>query len=172
MSNLTQHAHCSYCGTAFSAHASFPKKCSNCHRFTYLNPNPVAVVLQPVDKGLLLVRRGEKNGYGKLALPGGFIETGETWQEAAARELFEESNVVVHPHTFRVVDAVSVGNGSLLLMFVLGQALTSDSLKPFEPNEEALERCITQEAIPLAFPAHTHVMQQYFDGKYVLKEES
>jgi 8-oxo-dGTP diphosphatase len=42
---------------------------------------------------LLLIRRKNPPFQGQLALPGGFIEYGETTEEAAARELLEETNL-------------------------------------------------------------------------------
>ena len=55
---------------------------------TYRNPTPVAVVLVPVDDGLLVIRRGAGNerGVGQLGLPGGYIDfADENWQAGAAR---------------------------------------------------------------------------------------
>jgi ADP-ribose pyrophosphatase YjhB (NUDIX family) len=51
----------------------------------------VAVVLLPVHGALVTVRRDMEPRKGELAPPGGFMELGETWQEAAARELREEA---------------------------------------------------------------------------------
>src|SRR6476659_9743246 len=51
---------------------------------SWANPLPVSVVLVPVDGGLLLVRRAIPP-VGQLALPGGYINLGESWEEAGAR---------------------------------------------------------------------------------------
>lgn len=42
---------------------------------------------------LLLIERGRHPSFGKLALPGGFIEMDESLEDAAARELLEETGI-------------------------------------------------------------------------------
>jgi NADH pyrophosphatase NudC (nudix superfamily) len=93
MANYKRGSHCSFCGTAFEENQDYPRQCQNCQNTTYRNPLPVAVVILPVDNGVLLVRRAIEPRKGLLAFPGGFINYGESWQTAAARELFEETGI-------------------------------------------------------------------------------
>jgi len=46
-----------------------------------------------IDKDLLLVKRGNEPFQGLYALPGGFVEIGETTEEAIEREVFEETGI-------------------------------------------------------------------------------
>ena len=59
----------------------------------------MALALVPVDNGLLVVRRNKKAdpGFGQLALPGGYVDFREAWQDAAARELREETGIRLAP---------------------------------------------------------------------------
>jgi len=45
------------------------------------------------DRSVLLVKRGKAPSDGKWAIPGGSVELGETLQQAAEREIFEETNI-------------------------------------------------------------------------------
>src|SRR5262249_4057 len=103
-----KNSHCSYCGQAFVENQPYPRKSPQSTNITYVNPLPVAVCLLPVDGGLLCIRRDIEPGKGKLALPGGFIDLGETWQQAAARELFEETGIRIDAgeiQEFRVISS-------------------------------------------------------------------
>lgn len=68
----------------------------------YDNTPTVVVVRVPIRGGLLMVRRAlPGEGQGKLALPGGYQMAGQTWREAGAREVLEETGVAVDPASLR-----------------------------------------------------------------------
>ena len=46
-------------------------------------------------KGLVLIRRKNPPYQGKFALPGGFVEIGESTEKAAVREAFEETGLLI-----------------------------------------------------------------------------
>ena len=67
--------------------------------YTYEHPRPALAVdivvftLRDWDPCVLLIERGEEPFRGKWALPGGFVHEDETVDEAASRELAEETGV-------------------------------------------------------------------------------
>jgi mutator protein MutT len=69
---------------------------------------PIAATIAVVfDEGrILLVRRANPPDAGRWGFPGGKIEAGETIQDAAVRELLEETGVQATPlRVFTAVDA-------------------------------------------------------------------
>ena len=155
---------CSYCGAAFAADAPWPRTCAACRNISYANPIPVAVCLLPVDNGLLVVRRGIEPQRGKLALPGGYIDLTETWQEACARELREETQIEIAPAEVTLYRAHSV-RGAQLLVFGLAKPRRTKELPPFVPSNEALERALITAPTELAFSFHTLVASDWFDAR-------
>lgn len=67
--------------------------------YTYEYPRPAVTVdlviftIADNDLKVLLIRRGGEPFKGRWALPGGFVEIGESLETAAARELKEEAGV-------------------------------------------------------------------------------
>ena len=161
---FTKNSYCSYCGTPFEKNQAWPRTCAGCGNTSFLNPSPVSVVLLPVDDGLLLVRRNIEPGTGWLALPGGYIEYGESWQQAGAREVLEETGLVIDPGELREFRVKSVPNGGILLIFSLAKPRHAQDLPPFEPNEETQEVCVVTAPEELAFSTHTEALREYFEN--------
>jgi ADP-ribose pyrophosphatase YjhB (NUDIX family) len=163
---MKKNAHCSYCGHPFAENQPWPRKCASCSCTSFVNPIPVAVCLLPVDGGLLCVRRAIPPGQGKIALPGGFIDLNETWQQAAARELFEETGIAIDAEEvehFRTVSS-RLGDG-VLLVFGRARERTWAGLPPFTPTGEADATVVIRGPQELAFPLHTQAVAEYFAAR-------
>jgi len=84
--------HCSRCGGRLTPFEEEPThgRCPACGGLEFRNPIPVAGVLVVRDGRVLLTRRSIEPRDGFWAFPGGFVERGETVEEAALRETREE----------------------------------------------------------------------------------
>lgn len=67
--------------------------CVQCGAVAYRSPHVLVSTIVGVDDRVLLCRRAYAPAAQRWGLPGGFLECGETLEEAAARETFEETGV-------------------------------------------------------------------------------
>jgi 8-oxo-dGTP diphosphatase len=88
---------CPLCG-ADGLRVDFPRAlhCPACGYRAFANPSPVACVVPVDEEGrVLLLRRGFDPGRGRWTFPGGFVDLGESVEEAARREVREELEIDV-----------------------------------------------------------------------------
>jgi ADP-ribose pyrophosphatase YjhB (NUDIX family) len=127
----------------------------------YANTPTVVVVLVPLRGGLLMVRRAlPGEGCGKLALPGGYQMLGQTWQEAGAQEVLEETGIVVAPETLRVVAVETTPNRQQNLLFCQSPAIEHEGA--FVHDAEVSEVLVIHEPVETAFPLHTRMVSRFF----------
>lgn len=89
--------HCPRCGSAgITTDPPRSLHCPDCGLRAFFNPKPVACAIPMEDDGSVwLLRRGFQPGAGRWTFPGGFVDLGETVEDAARREVREELQVDV-----------------------------------------------------------------------------
>ena len=94
--SLLDPTYCPRCATALEPrpeHGVERPTCPKCGFIWYRNPVPAAGVLI-VDEGrVLLVKRKYDPRAGEWCIPAGFMESGETPEQTAVRELLEETGL-------------------------------------------------------------------------------
>jgi len=141
--------------------------CSSCDLIHYQNPNIVAGVLpifqNSTEDQVLLCKRAIEPRYGYWTLPAGFMENGESIEEAALRESEEEANLSLENSQLYLIMSLPHIN-QVYMMFKAD--IVGDS---FSPGIESLEtELFTENTIPwddMAFPIMTKTLQYYFEDR-------
>jgi len=104
---------CSYCASELQLQAvpgddiSRPW-CAQCKIAHYQNPTNLVAVFLHCGEKLLWTQRGIEPFKGLWAFPAGFVECGESLQQAAARELLEETGINIVAETLIPMSISSV----------------------------------------------------------------
>lgn len=160
--------YCSVCGAPVTVRVPIGDTrerhvCQGCATVHYQNPKVVAGCVLHWGERVLLCRRAIEPRRGYWTLPAGFMELGETMQEAAAREALEEANAVAEDlslhglYSLRHVDEVYIMFRGRLQG---GRASAGD---------ESLEvGLFSRQRIPwqaLAFPVVHETLERYFEER-------
>jgi NAD+ diphosphatase len=91
-----RHRYCANCGHATEPfRAGWGRRCAGCGTEHFPRVDPVVIMIAEHD-GRALLGRGKGWPPGRYSALAGFVEPAESIEEAVAREIREESGVVVH----------------------------------------------------------------------------
>lgn len=167
---------CSQCGS--SVYIAIPEGdnrprhiCSNCETIHYDNPRIIAGCLPVYEDKVLLCRRAIEPRLGYWTLPAGFMENGESTEQAALRETFEEA--VTRVDIQRLYTVTSILHVNQVQLFYLANMPTPE----FDVSSESLEvELFSEDEIPwdeLAFQTIRNALEFYFAdrkaGKFPLR---
>jgi 8-oxo-dGTP pyrophosphatase MutT (NUDIX family) len=167
--DFKKESHCSYCGSKFTEQVAWPRTCFICNMESYKNPVPVVVAMirtfqrdSGAPSGWLIEQRGiEPKKYG-WAFPSGYVEFGETWQQAMVRELQEEVGLTITSERLKLYEVVNSSEGNMLIFCTIPGGIYWDEVK-FIPNKEVLD--IRPSLLPedqrLCFPSHNEMWSKY-----------
>jgi ADP-ribose pyrophosphatase YjhB (NUDIX family) len=156
---------CPYCGAELAVRENEGRERLYCEkelRFLYENPIPAATALVADTAGrILLVLRNREPGRNQWALPGGFVETGESPAEAARRELEEETglrasgpdliDISYQESTYYKTSLLIIGYHFKRYRGEMRAADDADDVRFFG----------TGELPPLAFESHAAIIDRY-----------
>lgn len=136
--------------------------CKNCGRITYSNPIPSVAAIIEQDGAVLLVQRAVEPGKGRWCLPGGFIEIGESVEDAVVREVKEETGLDCQP--LEIFDACSdVGGfyGDILIVCYRARVLGGEPMA----GDDAMGLGFFQQSdVPmLAFRSHHRLLEKFWN---------
>jgi NAD+ diphosphatase len=119
-----RHRFCSVCGKPSEAvSAGWKRVCTSCSAEHFPRTDPVVIMLA-VRGGVCLMGRSPQFPEGRYSCLAGFVEPGETIEEAVRREVLEETNIRVG--RVRYIQAQPWPFPSSLMIGCIAEALTAD----------------------------------------------
>ncbi|HEC78621.1 MAG TPA: NUDIX hydrolase [candidate division WOR-3 bacterium] len=129
----------------------------------YRNPIPtVDIIIESADGVILIKRKNPPYGW---AIPGGFIDYGESAEEAARREAREETGLEIKElkqfHTYSAPDR-DPRHHTISVVFT-----AKAEGRPIAGDDAAELGIFTKDTLPeqLAFD-HRKILEDYFHGRY------
>lgn len=161
---VIEYRFCPRCGGALEHRQvkdNEPKRlvCRACGFVFYQDPKVVAGTLFTLRAGIVLLRRAVEPGLGKWVFPGGYVDRGESVQDAAVRETREESQLEV-----RLGPLLNVYSypGSANVIVVYTAEVIGGQLEAADESDEA--RIFPAEELPwgeLAFASTKDALTDY-----------
>ena len=153
---------CPRCGGAQVTREVFGRErqvCSVCDLVLFHDPKVVVVVLVFHAGKVLLGRRNIEPAFGEWSFPGGYVERGEVLEDAARREVKEETNLDV-----RLTGLLGVysrpGNPNVLINYTA----EADDISDMQPQPEEVSELAffpPDNLPPVAFESEKHIIAQW-----------
>ena len=134
--------------------------CPQCGHVVYYDPKVAAICIVERQGEILMVRRALEPGIGLWSIPGGYVDRGEVVEQAAAREVREETGLRVEVE--RLVGLFSQ-QGHPVIVAAFAARETGGVLEP-GPEVQELGFFNHGDLPPLAFPRDVEILGRWRDG--------
>lgn len=136
--------------------------CPACGHVVYHDPKVAATCIVERDHKVLMIKRGNQPGIGLWSMPGGYVDRGEVVEEAAVREVLEETGLEV-----KVDHLVGLFSerGHPVIVAAFAAREVGGVLKA---GSEALDVCFfsPDDLPPLAFPRDLSILARWKDPQH------
>ncbi|MDQ7728257.1 NUDIX hydrolase [Halomonas sp. SpR8] len=161
------HQYCCHCGQRSLSYGipegdTHPRKyCNACGLIYYDNPRVIAGAIIEQEGRLLLCQRGIPPRVGTWTLPAGFMERGESVEEAAYREVWEETGInaeILSPYSIFSVPPTNE-------LYIIYRARLKE-WKDTPGHETLAVKWFNAEDIPwpdIFYPAIRQILERYID---------
>ena len=129
----------------------------------YENPRMIVGCIPIWKDRILIARRAIEPRYGLWNLPCGFLESGETVEEGAKREVLEETGAEVD--LIRLHTVYNLPHARQVYLIFLAEMRSEKSMTTTESSEV---RLFAEEEMPwseMAFTSSTFALQNYFSDR-------
>ena len=159
---LAEDKFCPSCATTLEAKEVAGQQrpvCPQCGRVVYYDPKIAAASIIERQGKVLMVKRAIQPGYGLWSIPGGYVDRGEVVEEAAVREVWEETGLKVE---IQHMVGLFSEHGHPVVVAVFAAQEVGGNLKA---GEETLELgFFSLDGLPdLAFPRDGQILARWLE---------
>ena len=132
-------------------------KCFFCNFVHFTDPKVAVGVIATKNKLVLLQKRKHNPGKGKWSFPAGYVDSGERVEDAALREVLDETLVKVK--LLGLVGVYSEAGSPLIFIVYWGEIVSGEP----GPGDESLEAGLfpVDSIPPLAFPHDDQILNDW-----------
>jgi len=164
---MREKTHCHFCGNRLIrkfVEGGNRLFCEACRTPIYENPVPAtSLVVSDGEKGVVLVKRDVEPKKGYWCLPGGFVELGETPEQAALRELREETGL--HGEIDQLLGVTSDNSDLYGNVLMIGYLVKRFSGNLMPGDDAARVAYFKPEELPeIAFSSHRHFLDVFYSS--------
>ena len=166
---MSAFACCHQCGQLYTSQ-TWPRNCTSCGLVHCRGSQSVAVALIPVEfeggsVSLMTIQRNIEPKKGQWALPGGYVDYNESLEQAACREVQEETGLVLNPDLAHLHHSSVTPDGKVLV-FVKTQMIHIQDV--LELKNKTLDHetqdigWVTHDTV-WAFPLHKQAFERWLE---------